>query len=82
MRKLGILLHLPRLQRGVWSPGVPEQGHEMSLDLIYEADCGCNPHCKTNPVDLEGSRAKFGRKITENRSLRTLPDSRLHPQVP
>ena len=28
---------------------------EMALELPSGADFGCNRHCKTNPVDLEGS---------------------------
>ncbi len=31
---------------------------EMTLKLGSGADFGCNRHCKTNPVDLEGSRGQ------------------------
>ncbi len=31
----------------------------MALELTSGADFGCNRHCKTNPVDLEGLGAKF-----------------------
>lgn len=30
----------------------------MVLELAPGADFGCNRHCKTNPVDLEGSRGQ------------------------
>jgi hypothetical protein len=30
----------------------------MALELPSGADCGSNRHCKTNPVDLEGSRGQ------------------------
>ncbi len=30
----------------------------MAFELPFGADFGCNRHCKTNPVDLEGSRAR------------------------
>jgi hypothetical protein len=52
----------------------------LTLELVYGADFWCNRHCKTNPVDLEGSRGQVwpnnGRKWTP-----LLPDSRLHPEV-
>ncbi len=28
---------------------------EIALEWVSRADLGCNWHCKTNPVDLEGS---------------------------
>ena len=31
-------------------------GHETALDLVSGANFGCNRHCMTNPVDLEGSQ--------------------------
>ncbi len=31
---------------------------KMALELPSGADFGCNRHCKTNPVDLEGSRGQ------------------------
>ncbi len=30
----------------------------MALELASGADFWCNRHCKTNPVDLEGSRGQ------------------------
>ncbi len=30
----------------------------MALEIAYGADFGCNRNCKTNPVDLEGSRGQ------------------------
>ena len=32
--------------------------HEMALELVSRADCLSNRHCKTSPVDLEGSRGQ------------------------
>jgi hypothetical protein len=31
---------------------------EMALELVSGADFGCNRRCKTNPVNLEGSRGQ------------------------
>ncbi len=31
---------------------------EIALELPSGADFGCSRHCKTNPVDLEGSRGQ------------------------
>jgi hypothetical protein len=35
---------------------------EMVLDVVHGADLCCNRNCKTNPVDLEGSRGQVGPK--------------------
>jgi hypothetical protein len=32
--------------------------HEMSLELVSRFDFWCNRHCRTNPIDLEGSRSQ------------------------
>ena len=40
-----------------------------------------NRHCKTNPVDLEGSRGKVWPKRAENRPPPG-PSGLLHPEVP
>ena len=42
-------------------------GHEMVLELDYGADFWRNRHCKTNPVDLEGSRGQVWPKIGRSR---------------
>ena len=31
---------------------------EIALEWVSRPDSGCNRHCKTNPVDLEGSRGQ------------------------
>ncbi len=50
-----------------WSPRPPKNHlankpirdpFEIALESPSGADFGCNRHCKTNPVDLEGSRGK------------------------
>ncbi len=42
--------------------------HGMALELVCRADFWCNRHCKTSPVDLDGSGGqvwpKIGRKPT------------------
>ncbi len=54
--------------------------HEVALSLVCGADFGCNRHCRTSPVVLEGS--KFGRKSTENRPDNFRPDCLQVPRLP
>ncbi len=60
--KFGSLNSIAALCRG----GI--ENPELALELVCGADCWCNRHCKTSPVDLEGFWGqvcpKIGRKPT------------------
>ncbi len=47
--------------------------HEITLELVYGADLGCNRHCKTDLVDLEGSRGQVWPKTDHTWPLRDFP---------
>ncbi len=53
----------PNLQGSSSGPGKLDGSRsrgscDMALELLSGADFGCNRHCKTNPVDLEGYGAQ------------------------
>ncbi len=44
---------------------VSRQGAEMAFQWVSGADLWCNRRCKTNPVDLEGSRGRVFEVLVE-----------------